>query len=190
LAIEAHRRAVAAYAEAVVAPSRMFGKQRSVCIQIAEYDDFDSTFNETKQGDVTTLTVTRTPNGKKKPVLAYSYEEIERDAKHYAKESDRDAWIEKQIAKFDKEERRIAQLHSRTKLGKLEAIVDKTSEAETEAGLVLAETKPTSLEGAVALLDYFAEVAGSGNESFPDSERDDQPFAVAIARNIAKALGG
>jgi hypothetical protein len=51
--------------------------------------------------------------------------------------------------------------------------------------------QPKTFEGAMALLDYFAEVDGSGNPVFPENAQDGDeefPFATCVVRNAARAL--
>jgi hypothetical protein len=67
----------------------------------------------------------------------------------------------------------------------------KESAAEDQAGLKLVSTQPTSFQGAMALLDYFAEVDGGGDEVFPVNARDGDeefPFATCVVRNAVRAL--
>jgi hypothetical protein len=58
--------------------------------------------------------------------------------------------------------------------------------ASDEAAVKLITKRPKTFEGAMALLDYFAEV--DGNYVFPASGQDGDPFATCVVRNAARAL--
>ena len=63
--------------------------------------------------------------------------------------------------------------------------------ASDAAAVKLTTIQPTTFEGAMALLDYFAEVDITGNVVFPSGGRDgdeESAFAGCIVRNAARAL--
>jgi hypothetical protein len=83
----------------------------------------------------------------------------------------------------DEVRRRVAKQHARTKLWKLEATVRKASCRMDEAAMALVEVAPTTIRGAVALLNYFAE---TDDYQFP--ECNGESFACLVARNAARSL--
>jgi hypothetical protein len=72
-----------------------------------------------------------------------------------------------------------------------EKALDAAWRARDSAALNLVRIEPTTIDGAIALLNYFAEIAADDVPPISDqaAERLGAPFSVVIARHVARALG-
>lgn len=154
-AIEAHRCAEAEFIKANEAPSHIVGKYRPARVYIGDHAGGEFLKSETDERGGYTLTWR--PDGKKSPLYAYSPADIERNIPRDLQGIDRDAWVAQRLAELDKDEKRIAKQHARTKLGKLEAIRDQAYDRERDRMRDLIWTVPTTLNGLAALLRYCRE---------------------------------
>jgi hypothetical protein len=181
-AIEAHRRAAAAYAQACEAPCRMVGCRptASVCV---DYFDPPKLVQDTLDGQGV-RTMIFAPSRERKPVYVSDPDQIKNNVPPEIEDDAREAWIKGKQAELSKEQRRIDRNFARTKLGKLEAIRDAAAERVDEAADALVDTKPTTIEGVSALLTYFGE---SDENMFPD-DYEESSFGKAIVGNVAVAL--
>jgi hypothetical protein len=187
-AIEAHRKAVALVSEASEAPCKMSGGPGTAKVCVGYRRDLK--FIENRKDEQGRLITIWDRSDEMKPVYAYDTGDIERNVPEEIKDDDaqRAAWIKSKLAEFRKEQRRLERNFARTKLGKLQAIQYAAMDRAAEAGIALAETRPTTIGGAIALLSYFAEVEGLGDDSsFPQLE--DDPISARVARTVAAALG-
>jgi hypothetical protein len=153
--IETHRRASATYIDADEAPSKMVGKSHSARVSIGDFADGDAVRSKTDEHGK--FTITWVPTGKKSPLYAYDSISIEKSVPRDLQGADRDAWVGQRLAELEKDERRIAKNHARTKLGKLEAVRDQAYERERDCMLDLIWTTPTTMNGLAALLRYCRE---------------------------------
>ena len=126
-------------------------------------------------------TMTWTPNGKREPLYAYTLQDIEKSVPSRLQGEDRDAWIAGRQAKLEKDEKRIAEHHARSKLGKLEAILDKAHEIERDRMWDLIWTVPTTGDGLSALLRYCRENESINELVYCDEWEDVLEWTVECA---------
>jgi hypothetical protein len=173
-AIEAHRRANAAYLEAEEPLGRTLErKQRRPRVLLGYHDG---------RGVITSA-----PTGKRVPTYAYSIADIERNAGDFIDLEGRDKWIVQRAAELEKDEQRLAKQHAKTKLGKLEAIRDKAYEGERERLWDLIWTRPTTINGLAALLRYCRENQSINELVHEDTWEDALEWTIEAA---ACALAG
>jgi hypothetical protein len=154
-AIEAHRLANAEYIKANEPCADMVGKHCPVRVRVGYADSGE--FSKSKPDERGGFILTYTPTGKMEPVYAYSHADIEKSVPSNLRGEDRNAWIVKHIAEFEKVEKCIAKQHARTKLGKLQAVADRAYDRERDRMRDLVWTKPTTIDGLAALLRYCRE---------------------------------
>jgi hypothetical protein len=150
-AIEAHRRAHSKYELATIAAD-VEGEGAPRAHVIVAYSN-DGEFAQSETDGHGGFTVTWKPNGKRSPVYADA-NQIEGAAPRDLQDDGRKAWIAERCAELKKEEMRIAKAYARTKRGKLEAAMDKAYDGERGRMWDLIWTKPTTIAGLCALLEY------------------------------------
>jgi hypothetical protein len=111
-------------------------------------------------------TITWKPTGKKVPVYASSFREINACVPKELPDADRYAWISERKAELEAEEQRIADERAKTPIGKLEAALGDAYNVASDRLWDLIWTMPTTAGGLAALLGYcreretIAEMAG------------------------------
>jgi hypothetical protein len=179
-AIEAHRRAWARHADAIVAADNVGIDRECARVLIGHYPDYDLSIEASADGSITTIK--RTLNGRQAPIYAREIRDIEKSAPPSLSGLERDAWIASHVEALEKEQERIDLAFAETEQGKLEAFAIETAAAEWDSHRALVETVPTTVHGLRAMLAYL--VASEDNVSHISIDPQTHDQVIALLHSI------
>jgi hypothetical protein len=178
-AIEAHRRANRAFAEAVTAADLPGAGRPDARIIIGHHKGGEWTRTDHDDGGITLRFI---PADDDLPLYADYPEEIERSAPKDLQGADREAWIAERKGKLEKEQERLDEEYEQTERGKLDVIRREADDLEHERLWDLIWTMPTTLAGIAALKAYVRK-SGGRSELVPEED-----WSAALDWTIEKAV--
>ena len=177
-AIEAHRRAYRAFAEAVTAADLLDAGRPDARIVIGTCKAGEWTRTDHDDGRVTLSWI---PTDEETPLYAKYPDDIERSVPKTLDGTAREAWIAARTAELEKEQERLDEEYEQTERGKLDVARDEANDLERERLWDLIWTGPTTLAGIAALKAYVRKSGRS--ELVPEED-----WSAALDWTIEKAV--